>query len=76
MDTNILLASDIAPFLGVDPQDIRGQAKKDPSKLGFPVIVMGSRVKIPKEGFVHFMKYGYANSAETARFEKWINGDL
>jgi len=56
---DILLASDVADLLEADPQDIRDQAHRDPSKLGFPVIVTGSRVKIPREGFLHFMKYGY-----------------
>lgn len=58
-DKNILLASDVAECIGADPQDIRDQAHRDPSKLGFPVIVTGTRVKIPREGFLHFMKYGY-----------------
>lgn len=55
-----LLASDVAPFLGVNAQDIRSQAQADASKLGFPVIVTGSRVRIPRMGFIHFIKYGYA----------------
>jgi len=54
----MLLATDIAPYLGCDDGLIRLQAQKDPSKLGFPVIVMGSRVKIPKEGFIHYCRYG------------------
>ncbi len=59
-DKEILLASDIAECLGIDPQDIRDQAHRDPDKLGFPVIVTGARVKIPRDGFLHFIKYGYA----------------
>ncbi|TCW30388.1 hypothetical protein [Christensenella hongkongensis] len=57
---DILRASDVADLLESDPQDIRDQAHRDPSKLGFPVIVTGSRVKIPREGFLYFMRYGYA----------------
>ena len=34
------------------------QAMKDPTKLGFPVIVHGTRVKIPKQPFVRFMREG------------------
>lgn len=34
------------------------QAMKDPAKLGFPVIVHGTRVKIPKQPFIKFMKEG------------------
>ena len=55
-----LLAEDIAPFLEADPQTVRSQAQADPTKLGFPVVVTGSRVRIPRRGFLHFVKYGYA----------------
>lgn len=58
MDKEFLLASDIAPILSVDPQDIRTQARIDPNKLGFPVIVTGSRTRIPRRGFVYFCRYG------------------
>ncbi len=55
---NILLAADVAPYLETDPNLIRWQAQNEPEKLGFPVIVLGSRVKIPKDGFVNYCKYG------------------
>lgn len=54
----ILTAADVAPFLECDPNVIRGQAQRDPVALGFPVVVMGSRVKIPKAAFVYAMRYG------------------
>lgn len=60
INKDFLNADDIADYIGADAQDIRDQCKRDPSKLGFPVIVCGSRVKIPKAGFVHFIKYGRA----------------
>lgn len=55
---NMLDAADIAPYLGTDQHTIRWQAHNDPEKLGFPVIVLNKRVKIPKAGFVSFCKYG------------------
>lgn len=58
MDKELLLMADIAPFIGADPQNLRSQAQDNPNMLGFPVIVVGSRVKVPKAGFVHYMKYG------------------
>ena len=64
-----LLASDIAPILGINPQEIRSQAQADASKLGFPVIVTGSRVRIPRLGFLHFVKYGYATPKERKYIE-------
>lgn len=54
-----LRAEDVAPYIGIHPQSIRSQAQADPSKLGFPVIVHGTRVKIPRDGFVYFCKYGH-----------------
>lgn len=54
----ILTAADVAPYLGVDPSVIRWQAQNEPEKLGFPVIVSKSRVKIPRDGFVFFCRYG------------------
>lgn len=53
---DMLRATDIAEYIQTDPQDIRDQAHNDPSKLGFPVIVTGTRVKIPKEAFIKFIK--------------------
>lgn len=54
----ILVATDIAPYLGADPGVIRWQARNEPDKLGFPVIVAKSRVKVPKVGFITFCKRG------------------
>lgn len=42
--------------LGCDPAYIRVAAREDPGALGFPVILIGSRVKIPREAFVRFME--------------------
>jgi len=55
---NMLLATDVASYLECDDGLIRLQAQREPEKLGFPVIVMGSRVKIPKQGFLHYCRYG------------------
>ena len=42
--------------LGCDPQWIRIVAREHPQRLGFPVVVLGSRVKIPRVGFIRFME--------------------
>lgn len=55
LDSEILTPTQVAPILGVNPQTIRVMAATNPAALGFPVIVMGSRVKIPKVPFLHFM---------------------
>lgn len=54
-DKAMLTAEDIAPVLGCNPQSIRLQAQEDPSKLGFPVVVVGKRNRIPREPFIQFM---------------------
>lgn len=52
----MLSAADIAPIIGSDPQLIRMQARERPELLGFPVVCIGSRVKIPREAFLSFMR--------------------
>lgn len=56
MDKPILTPAEVASVLGCDPQDIRVQAKQNPEKLGFNVAVIGSRVKIPRQGFIKWME--------------------
>ncbi len=55
-DKTFLTATDIAAVLEVDAASIRSQAQEDPRKLGFNVIVIGSRVKIPRLAFLAFLK--------------------
>lgn len=54
----ILTCQQVAPVLNANPSTIHGQAMERPELLGFPVIVAGSRVKIPKRPFIRFMKEG------------------
>jgi hypothetical protein len=53
-----LIASDIAPYLKSDVATIIYCAKNTPELLGFPVIVTGKLVRIPKHAFVYFCRYG------------------
>jgi len=55
VDRDWLLAREVAPLLGVDPHSVRIAARQAPERLGFPVCVIGSRVKIPKKPFIEFM---------------------
>lgn len=52
----ILIPADIAPILECDPHDIRVAAHQKPELLGFPVVLIGNRVKIPRLAFLKFMK--------------------
>lgn len=58
IDRELLTCEDVAEFIGTNPQSIRSQAQASAEKLGFPVIVIGSRIRIPKDGFLYFMRYG------------------
>ena len=54
-DKTFLLAADIAPILGCAAQSIRIQARHDPAKLGFPAVVIGTRILIPRQKFMEFL---------------------
>ena len=54
-DKPTLTPAEIADVLNCDAQDIRIQARMAPEKLGFPVIVVKTRTKIPRVPFLRFM---------------------
>lgn len=59
LPNDMLTPEIVGKCIGIGPQAIRDQATgPNPDKLGFPVIVVGSRVRIPKEGLLHFCRYG------------------
>lgn len=54
-DREWFTAAEVSGVLGADPQTIRITARQRPELLGFPVIVAGNRVKIPRIPFLRFM---------------------
>ncbi len=56
MDKEFLAPRDVSGFLSCDPYNITLQARADPAKLGFPVVVIGTRTKIPKKAFINFFE--------------------
>ena len=56
-DKLFLTPADVCQILKCDPQAIRAQAHNDPSKLGFPIIVMNRRIRIPREAFLKYLGY-------------------
>lgn len=52
----ILVPADVAGYLGCEAYSINRAAKDAPGLLGFPITVMGSRVRIPKEGFLRWAR--------------------
>ena len=59
-DAAFMTPEELAGTLGCTPQTLRVQAQEDPGKLGFPVCVMGTRVRVPRLAFLHWMDYGLA----------------
>ena len=55
-DKPTLTPAEIADVLNCDAQDIRIQARMAPERLGFPVIVVKTRTKIPRVPFLRFME--------------------
>lgn len=56
LDKDIITPAQAAGPLGCDPQYIRVAARQRPELLGFPVTLIGSRVKIPKLPFIRYME--------------------
>lgn len=56
LPVEILSCAQISKVLCSNPSSIHDQAVANPSRLGFPVIVHGTRVKIPKTPFIKFMR--------------------
>lgn len=55
-EKEMLSLADIAPVIGCDQHSIRLQARADARALGFPVIVIGTRTYVPRDGFVNFCR--------------------
>lgn len=69
MDVATLTPAQVASVLHSDPQLIRVAARQRPELLGFDVIIVGNRVKIPREAFVAFMRGRRKGQWQ----EKWTN---
>lgn len=52
----MLAPQDVAGFLRCDPYSINIAARTAPEALGFPICKMGTRVRIPREGFVRWAR--------------------
>ena len=50
-----LTPADVAPVVGCDPNKIRETARQNPLLLGFPVTVVGTRVKVWRKRFLEFI---------------------
>ena len=64
-DKVLLTAAEVGQALGISPQRIADQAREDPLRLGFPVIVAGNTVRIPRKPFIDWLT-GRADSEEAS----------
>ena len=56
LPVSVLTCAQIAPILQANAYTIHETAIQRPDLLGFPVVVMGRRVKIPKAAFIRYMR--------------------
>ena len=56
LETEVLTPSQVAPILGCQPYSINVATRDGRNPFPFPVIRMGTRVRIPKRPFINFMK--------------------
>lgn len=58
LDREMITPAVAAGIIGCDPHSIRVAAHTEPESLGFPVIVMGTRTRIPRRAFIRFLENG------------------
>lgn len=63
-EKDFLTPSDVAPVMGCMAYSLNVQAKEDITKLGFPAALIGTRLLIPRLGFIRWVKYGNAPLGE------------
>ena len=56
LDKEMLVPTDIAPILGCNPYTINVMTKNGKNPFPFPIIRMGTRVRIPKRAFIKAMR--------------------
>lgn len=65
LDSVTINADQASRVLRSNPNDIRQTARQAPERLGFPVICIGSAVKIPRIPFINFLTGGQYEKADT-----------
>lgn len=66
MSKTMLTPAEAAQVIGCDPQLIRIAARQQPELLGFPVVVIGTRTRIPRTAFIRFIEGEGKTNEETA----------
>lgn len=55
LEREFLIPTEIAGIVGMNAQTIRVAARQRPELLGFPVVVTGTRTRIPRVPFLRFL---------------------
>ena len=56
LDKEMLVPTDVAPILGCSPYTINVATKDGKNPFPFPIVRMGTRVRIPKRPFIKAMR--------------------
>ena len=56
IDREFLTPAQVAEILNCSAHGVRVWARQRPEQLGFPVCIIGTRVRIPKRPFIQFME--------------------
>ena len=56
LDREVLTPTQVADLLNCSAHGVRSWARQRPEQLGFPVCIIGTRVRIPKRPFIQFME--------------------
>ena len=82
-DLEFLTPEQAAEVIGCKPYAINVQAKEDPKRLGFPVCMIGTRVRIPRRAFLRWLEGGSPRAmsdeqvrAEFDRLRNWMEEQL
>lgn len=54
-DKLFLTCDDVAKIMGCGAQSIRVQAETQPELIGFPISIIGRRIRIPRVPFLRFL---------------------
>ena len=58
MDSAMIVPAVAAAVIGCDPNNLRLVARRHPEWLGFPTVIIGNRVKIPRLPLIKFLEEG------------------
>ena len=64
LERETLLPAEVAAVLGCNAYNFTLQAREDAGRLGFPVCIIGNRVRTPRRAFRNWLKGDTKDEAE------------